>query len=70
MGSVEPLGVAEAHFDREARDVLYTAAEALDSGEVPTVFDAFHLADAFHRGGALHTPDERLLRTVFATVRL
>lgn len=69
MGSVVSLGAAEAHFDLDGRDVLYTAAEALDSGEVPTVFDAVHLADAFHRGGALHTADERLLRTAFPTVR-
>ena len=45
------------------------AAEALDSGEVETVFDAVHLADAFHRSGSLHTADRRLLRTAFPTVR-
>ncbi len=69
LGFVESLGAAEASFDVEDRDVLYTAAEALDAGEVATVFDAVHLADAFHRGGALHTADERLLRTAFPTVR-
>ena len=66
---VEALGAAEAHFDVEGRDVLYAAAEALDTREVPTVFDAVHLADALHRSGALHTPDERLLRTAFPTQR-
>lgn len=69
MGFVESLGAAEAFFDMEGRDILYTAAEALDSGELATVFDAIHLADAFHRGGSLHTADERLLRTAFPTVR-
>lgn len=64
---VEALGAAEAHFDVEGRDVLYAAAEALDTGEVPTVFDAIHLADAMHRGGRLHTADERLHRTAFPT---
>lgn len=68
LGFVESLGAAEAHFDLENRRVLYTAAEALDSGEVTTVFDAVHLADAFHRGAALHTADARLLRTSFSTV--
>lgn len=68
LGYVESLGAAETHFDLEHRRVLYTAAEALDSGEVSTVFDAVHLADAFHRGAALHTADQRLIRTSFATV--
>lgn len=69
LGFVESLGAAEGHFYLENRDVLYTAAEALDSGEVTTVFDAVHLADALHRGAALHTADEKLLRTSFSTVR-
>ena len=69
LGFEESLGAAEAHFDLEKRDVLYTAAEALDSGEVTTVFDAVHLSDAFLRGGALHTADDKLLRTSFPTVR-
>lgn len=68
MGFVESLGAAESRFDLENRDVLYTAAEALDSGEVATVFDAVHLSDAFHRGVRLHTADEGLLRTSFPTV--
>ena len=65
---VESLGAAEAHFQLENRDVLYTAAETLDSGEVTTVFDAIHLADAFHRRGALHIADDKLLRTPFSTI--
>jgi len=68
MGFVQSLGAAEAYFDVENRDVLYTAAEALDAGEVETVFDAVHLADAFHRGAVLHTADEALLRTVFPAI--
>ncbi len=69
IGSVESLGAAEGHFDLERRDVLYTAAETLDSREVATVFDAVHLADALHRGGSLHTADKKLLRTAFPTER-
>ncbi|MFQ6013349.1 MAG: PIN domain-containing protein [Thermoplasmata archaeon] len=68
LGYVEILGATEAHFDLERREVLYTAAEALDAGDVKTVFDAVHLADAFHRGGALHTADRELLQTAFPTV--
>lgn len=68
LGFVECLGAAEGHFDLERRDVLYTAAEALDSGEVATVFDAIHLAGAFRRGATLHTADKRLLRNPFPTV--
>jgi hypothetical protein len=67
LGFVESLGAAEGHFDLEGRDVLYTAAEALDSGEVPSVFDAVHLADAYRRKGSLHTADRALLRTSFPT---
>jgi len=69
LGFVESLGATEGAFDLEGRDILYTAAEALDSGEVTTVFDAVHLADAYIRGVALHTADSRLLRTAFPTVR-
>lgn len=65
---VQALGAAEAHFDLERRAVLYTAAEALDSGELMTVFDAVHAADALHRGGRLHTTDQRLRASSFPTV--
>ena len=68
MGFVESLGAAEAHFEVENREVLYTAVEALDAGEIETVFDAIHVADAFHRGAAPHTADEALLRTAFPTI--
>jgi predicted nucleic acid-binding protein len=64
---VEALGAAEGHFQIEGREVLFTAAEALDSGEVSTVFDAVHLADALHRGGRLHTADKQLLKSPFPT---
>jgi predicted nucleic acid-binding protein len=64
---VEALGAVEAHFEVEGRAILFTAAEALDSGEVKTVFDAVHLADALHRGGALHTADQELLRSPYPT---
>jgi hypothetical protein len=65
---VGALGATEAHFELERRDVLYTAAEALDSGELATVFDAVHAADALHRGAALHTTDARLRGSSFPTV--
>lgn len=68
LGHVEALGATEAHFDVEGAAVLYTAAEALDAGEVDTVFDAIHLADAFHRQGSLHTADQALHGTPFQTV--
>lgn len=64
---VEALGAAEAHFDVERRDVLYTAAEALEVGDVSTVFDAVHAAEALDRGGALHTADAEVLESPFPT---
>jgi predicted nucleic acid-binding protein len=64
---VEALGAAEAHFEIESAKVLYSAAEALDSKEIPTVFDAVHLADALHRGGRLHTADNKLLASQYPT---
>ena len=68
LGCVRTIGAASTHFDVENRGVLETAAEALDAKEVPTVFDAIHLADALHRGSKLHTADKRLHRTPFPTV--
>lgn len=68
MGHVEALGAAEAHFELEGAPMLYTAGEALDAEEVDNVFDAIHLADAFHRDGSLHTADEALHGTPFPTV--
>ena len=64
---VAALGAAEGRFEVEGRDVLYSAAEALDAGDVKTVFDAVHLADALLRGGKLHTADRALQRTSFPT---
>lgn len=66
---LELIEAAHERFEIEGLDVLRTAAEALDTGEVPTVLDAVHLSDALHRRGALHTADERLLRTAFPTQR-
>ena len=65
---VEALGAVEAHFDIEADEILYTAAEALDAKEISTVFDAIHLADALHRGGHLHTADKKLLSSAYPTI--
>lgn len=68
LGHVEALGAVEAHFKLERAAVLYTAAEALAAEEVKTVFDAVHLADAFHRNGSLHTADDELHRTPYPTI--
>lgn len=67
LGHREAIAATEALFEVERREVLYTAADALDEGDVKTVFDAVHLADALHRGGALHTADAELLATEFPT---
>lgn len=67
LSHVELLAAAEERFTLENADVLYTAAEALDAKEVGTVFDAVHLADAFHRGEKLHTADAALLKSAFPT---
>lgn len=64
---VEALGAAEAHFEIESARILYTAAEAMDAKELPTVFDAIHLANALHRGGRLHTADNKLLASSYPT---
>lgn len=64
---VEALGAAEAHFDLESRNVLFSAGEALDAKEIKTVFDAVHLADALHRQGYLHTADKELLKSAYPT---
>lgn len=69
VGLYDSLAEAEKSFDLENRDILYTAAEAVESGEVKTMFDALHLADAMHRDVKLHTADAELLRTSFPTQR-
>lgn len=67
LSHVEALGATQTHFQLEQADLLYTAAEALDTEEVDTVFDAIHLADAFHRSGRLHTTDQVLQKSPFPT---
>ena len=64
---VEALGAVEAHFEVEGKNVLYTAGEALDANEIPTVFDAIHLADALHRDVTLHTADKKLVASLYPT---
>lgn len=64
---VAALGAAESRFELEHRDVLYSAAQALDDGTLTTVFDAIHGADASDRGGRLHTTDRRLRVSGFPT---
>lgn len=64
---VDVIAACDAWFDVESRDVLLTAARALDQGMVKTVFDAVHLADALHRQVPLHTADAALQRTPFPT---
>lgn len=66
-GCVVSLAAVEEHFDVERIDLLYAAAEILDTKEVPTVFDAIHVAEAAMRGGRLHTADARLLRRIYPT---
>lgn len=58
----------DRHFALEGRDVLLAAARVVDEKIIPTVFDALHVVDARHRGGRLHTADERLLRPGLPTV--
>ena len=58
---------AARHFDMEQRDVLAAAAKALDRGEVATVFDAVHGAQALLRGVRLHTTDVKLHASPFPT---
>ncbi|HVL46943.1 MAG TPA: hypothetical protein VM889_00120 [Candidatus Thermoplasmatota archaeon] len=66
---LEFVEAARELFETESLEVVRTAAEALDMGGVPTVFDARQLANALRRRGALHAADERLLGTAFPTQR-
>jgi hypothetical protein len=66
---VDFLGAASVHFEVDRTDVLLAAAEALDQGEIGTVFDAVHAGQALLDRTALHTTDERLLKSPFPTVR-
>lgn len=66
-GCVVSLAAVEEHFDVERAELLYAAAELLDAKEVPTVFDAVHVAEAAMRNGRLHTADARLLKGAYPT---
>lgn len=66
---VDFLGAASTHFDIDRVDVLLAAAEALDNGEISTVFDAVHASQALLDRTALHTTDEALLQSPFPTVK-
>lgn len=61
------VGAATQHFEVERSKVLLTAAEALDEGEVKTVFDAVHAAQALADGVRLVTTDQKLLKSAFPT---
>jgi hypothetical protein len=64
---VDFLGAATAHFDLERAPVLLAAAEALDAGEIATVFDAVHASQALLDGVRLHTTGRKLLASPFPT---
>lgn len=62
---VDFIGAASRRFDLDRVDVLLTAAEALDEGEVATVFDAVHAAQALVDGAILFTTDRGLRASPF-----
>lgn len=62
------VAAVDERFEIESRELVLIAARALDEQLVQGVFDALHAADALHHGRALHTADERLLRSGFPTV--
>lgn len=64
---VDFLGAASTHFDIDRVDVLLAAAEALDNGEIGTVFGAVHASQALLDGIRLHTTDAKLLASAFPT---
>lgn len=64
---VDVLAACMSRFEVESHDVLLTAAHALQKGDVSTPFDAFHLAEALHRGTHLVTADEELVRSRYPT---
>lgn len=68
VGYVDFVGAASTHFDIDRVDVLLAAAEALDKGEIGTVFDAVHACQAMVAGTELHTTDAKLLASPFPTV--
>lgn len=61
------VGAMSRHFPIESKAVLFAAAEALDAGEVATVFDAVHASQALLDGTTLHTTDKALLAGPFPT---
>lgn len=61
------IAAAAKRFDIDNLDILLVAADALDEGDVTTVFDAVHAAQAFIDGQDLHTTDRRLLASAFPT---
>lgn len=64
---VDFLGAAARRFAMDGAEILFTAAEALDQGDVGTVFDAVHAATAFHANTELVTTDRRLHKSPFPT---
>ncbi len=62
---VDLLGAASRHFHVEQLDILLSAAEALDTGELGTVFDAVHAATALAQGRTLWTTDRKILDSAF-----
>ena len=66
---VASIGAATAWFDVERKEVLFAAAQALEAGELNGVFDALHEADAFVRGGRLHTADRAPQDSAFPTAQ-
>lgn len=66
---VDFLGAASRYFTLERLDVLLAAAEALDTGEVGTVFDAVHGAAALVDGAVLWTTDGKVLGSGFPARR-
>ncbi len=68
VGYVDFVGAASTHFDIDRVDVLLAAAEALDKGEIGTVFDAVHASQALVNRTALHTTDAKVLTSPFPTV--
>lgn len=64
---VDFIGAATTHFELDRAPVLLAAAEALDSGEIATVFDAVHACQALLDGVRLHTTDKKLLASPYPT---
>jgi predicted nucleic acid-binding protein len=67
LSRVDFIGAASQRFKVDQLEVLRAAANAMDEGEVRTVFDAVHAAQALVEGTTLHTTDKRLLASEFPT---